>query len=138
MAAAALTFTIKISGSSPLAIETTAEDCKTCAHLKALIATKSGMPPDQQKLVFKGKVLLDKDVLADKKIGDKATIFLVKGSVDRSSGSGSTGTPADSDKKEEKKEDAPEEKREKCKGNCGFFVSDMDVSISQSTKYLHR
>ncbi len=69
-------------------------------------------------------MLNDTDVLADKKVVDKATIFLVKGTCEQpktGSSSSSSATPGDADKKKEE-DDKPEESRP-CVGGCGFFVS---------------
>lgn len=108
------TFTIKVSGSSNLTIE--AETCDKVRDLKALITEKTKMPGTQQKLVFKGKVLVDDDMLEEKKILSGATIFLVKGVVDKSSSS----SAEPETKIEEKKEAALQVK---CEGGCGFWGS---------------
>lgn len=124
-----LSYTVKVSGSGPVTVETTADACKTTLDLKKLIAEQTKMPIEQQKLVFKGKVLNDSDVLVEKKIVDKAIIFLVKGSVSSSSSSDTAAVAKEEEKKDTtasptdkaKEDEGPPEPPKQCLGGCGFF-----------------
>jgi len=104
-----LSFTIKVSGQPNVTIE--CDKCEKVSDLKKLIEEKTKMAPTHQKLVFKGKVLVDDDLLTDKKVITGSTIFLAKG-VASSSSSSSTVV--------EKKETV-EAVRQKCVGGCGFW-----------------
>ena len=43
--------------------EVEAEESDTVSKLKSLIHDKNGTPPEQQKLVFRGRILRDDDTL---------------------------------------------------------------------------
>ena len=62
----------------PVKVEVEEPD-STVEVLKALLEDKISMLSSQQKLVFKGKVLKDEDVLSEKKVVHGATVFLVGG-----------------------------------------------------------
>ncbi|CAD7954327.1 unnamed protein product [Amoebophrya sp. A120] len=117
-----LTFTIKVSGSTPVSIEADKTKCVKTLDLKDLIAkkTEQKFPIEVQKLVFKGKVLTDDDVLADKKVASGATVFLVKGTVVSGTSASAASSSADGAKKEETKDDKSAEPV-RCKGDCGFW-----------------
>ncbi|CAJ1428933.1 unnamed protein product, partial [Effrenium voratum] len=78
-------------------------------ELKKKCQEECGLDASQQRLFLKGKLLKDEDSLESAKIGDKSTLFLVKGA------SGGGGEEA----KEEKKEEEPAVPVP-CKGGCGF------------------
>eukprot|EP00425_Heterocapsa_triquetra_P038608 CAMPEP_0195085044 /NCGR_PEP_ID=MMETSP0448-20130528/25558_1 /TAXON_ID=66468 /ORGANISM="Heterocapsa triquestra, Strain CCMP 448" /LENGTH=363 /DNA_ID=CAMNT_0040118421 /DNA_START=1 /DNA_END=1090 /DNA_ORIENTATION=+ len=87
----------------------------TVLELKKKCEEECGLSPDQQRLFLKGKLLKDEDTLDVAKVGDKATLFLVKGAS--GSGGGSS-----SEKVEEKKvEDDTPMVSVPCEGGCGFF-----------------
>ncbi|CAD7953725.1 unnamed protein product [Amoebophrya sp. A25] len=111
-----VTFTVKVSGSGPVTVEGPASDTLKASDLKRIIAEKTKMPPEQQKLVFKGKVLSDDDVLADKKVVSGSTVFLVKGVVSTAAASSSSTEAASKPQEAEKAVE-----RTKCLGNCGFW-----------------
>ena len=55
------------------------EDNETVEELKAKVSDKSGVAADKMRLLYKLKVLDDaKKTLTEYKIGDGATVFLVK------------------------------------------------------------
>lgn len=128
-----LTLTVKIPGAKTETVETDDKACVTTMDLKKLVVEKSGIPIDQQKLLVKGKVLNDTDILSEKKVKDKSVIFLVKGIADKSSSS--TAAAASSTTDTSSKKEAEPEVRTKCKGECGFFgSSDTDNYCSQCWK----
>lgn len=104
-------FTVKVSGTGPVEVDIPeGSECATVSQLKNFVSEKTQMPPEKQKLVFKGKVLNDSDLLEQRKVVSGSTIFLVKGVVDAAS------APPE-EKKEEKEEAAVP-----CQGpGCRFF-----------------
>ena len=84
----------------------------TVKELKALCEKVCGLAPEGQRLLFKGKVLQDNQTLEALKIGDKSTLFLVKGVL-----SGET-PKAVMDKVEETPAMSVP-----CANGCGFFGS---------------
>jgi ribosomal protein S14 len=59
----------------------------TVRNVKELCEAKCSMPPEQQRLLFKGVILQDNQRLQDTKLVDKATLFLVKGASGTASSS---------------------------------------------------
>eukprot|EP00392_Amoebophrya_sp_AT5.2_P009847 g9875.t1 len=114
------TYTIKVSGSAPLSVGAPAT-CVKVIDLKNLIADKDQrFPVAVQKLVFKGKVLADDDVLADKKIASGATIFLVKGVVAATGAETAAAASTDGVKCEAAKDEKSADPI-RCAGGCGFW-----------------
>ncbi len=68
---------IKIKGSNEDAFSVTIEPTATILELKAKISahfeSTSPTPPDQQRLIFTGKVLKDQDTLENYKLNDGNT-----------------------------------------------------------------
>lgn len=61
-------------------------------EFKALVATETGVPADQQRLIYLGKVLKDHETLAFYKVQDGHAIHMVKSSAKKPAAS--TSTPA--------------------------------------------
>lgn len=57
----------------------------TVRNVKELCEAKCSLPPDQQRLLYKGVILQDTKRIQDINIPDKATLFLVKGAAASSS-----------------------------------------------------
>jgi len=100
----------------------------TVLDLKKLCEVECGLGHAQQRLIMKGKMLKDEITLADANIGDKATVFLVKGAggPSGSSSSSTTAAGATDSKKEAKGGKDDNEPAENlvsvpCEGGCGFF-----------------
>lgn len=79
------------------------EDQNTVRDLKALCEAKCSLPPEQQRLLYKGALLQDTQTLEEARIPHNATLFLVKGA--------SAATPAKTEptkqpKREEVREDS--------------------------------
>jgi len=53
----------------------------TVRNVKELCEAKTSLPPDQQRLLYKGVILQDSVRLQDTNVPDKATLFLVKGAA---------------------------------------------------------
>jgi ubiquilin len=68
---------------------------KTVLDLKRMIAEKTDVEAERQRLIYSGKVLKDDDPLSTYKIQSTHTIHMVKGAArNQASGSGSTGGSA--------------------------------------------
>lgn len=48
-------------------------------ELKGACTSDSGIPAEEMRLIFKGKILKDENTLAEYKIEDGVTVHLVKG-----------------------------------------------------------
>jgi len=90
----------------------------TVLELKKKCEEECSLSPEQQRLFLKGKLLKDDDTLEAAKVGDKATLFLVKGAGGASSTAASA---AGAEAKEQKKEDETPLVSVPCVGGCGFF-----------------
>merc|ERR1712048_344737 len=53
----------------------------TVRNVKELCEAKCSLPPDQQRLLYKGVILQDAQRLQETNLSDKATLFLVKGAA---------------------------------------------------------
>lgn len=51
----------------------------TVAELKAILAEKSNIPADRQRIIFSGRILKDPETLSSYKISDGHTIHLIRG-----------------------------------------------------------
>ena len=106
---------VKVSGGQSFTVQVPSS--ATIGDIKALAESTCKIPRSAQRLFFKGKVLSDSDVLADKGIPASATLFLVKASAatlpaaqpeaDSTGGDAITATSAPV----------------QCMGKCGFFGS---------------
>lgn len=74
-----ITINIKTSTEGKFTVDV--ENCEviTVLELKKVIAEKSNIAADQQRLIYSGKVLKDADVLSTYKLDQGHTIHLVKG-----------------------------------------------------------
>ncbi|GFE54338.1 ubiquitin family protein, putative [Babesia ovis] len=79
----AINVTIKISGGETFVVE--AEPTMTVLELKAKCADRAGATPENQRLIFKGRIVKDEDTLDSLKVEDGNTIHLVRSGAKRSS-----------------------------------------------------
>jgi len=78
----------------------------TVRNVKELCEAKCSLPPDQQRLLFKGVILQDNQCLQDTKIADKATLFLVKGAPTCNDANEQSSAAAASDWEDERQTEA--------------------------------
>ncbi|CAJ0916660.1 18933_t:CDS:2 [Entrophospora sp. SA101] len=71
-----ITITVKCSNDTKYTVTT--DKSKTVLEFKQLIAEKSEIPADKQKLIYSGKVLKDNDTLETYKIAEGHTVHMVK------------------------------------------------------------
>lgn len=69
---------VKASGDKKFAIAI--DPSKSVLEFKEMIAEKTDVPAERQRLIYSGRVLKDNDTLSDCKIGDGNTVHMVKGS----------------------------------------------------------
>jgi len=84
-----MSLTIKIQSSQGGdTFETNADSSMTIGELKAALEPRAGVPPDRQRLIFRGRILGNEQTLTSCGIENNNTVFLVKSSAQR------TGEPA--------------------------------------------
>ncbi|EDO07523.1 Ubiquitin family protein [Babesia bovis T2Bo] len=79
----AINVTIKISGGETFVVEV--ELSMTILELKGKCADRAGATPENQRLIFKGRIVKDEDTLESLKVEDGNTIHLVRSGVKRTS-----------------------------------------------------
>ncbi|KAK7441546.1 hypothetical protein VKT23_016541 [Stygiomarasmius scandens] len=84
---------INIKGPNELKLTISISTDKNVSELKQLIATKSDVPADRQRLIYSGRVLKDEDALSQYKIQSSHTIHMVKGAA-KSPSTPSTSSPS--------------------------------------------
>mmetsp|Transcript_137689 Transcript_137689/g.427779 ORF Transcript_137689/g.427779 Transcript_137689/m.427779 type:complete len:237 (+) Transcript_137689:62-772(+) len=92
----------KGSVSSPFKIDDVSTDI-TVRDLKMLCESTCGLEPDQQRMLFKGRILQDKQTLEEAGLPSGATIFLVRGSS-------TNGAPASPSAREEREREIEQER----------------------------
>lgn len=75
-----LTINFKGTCAKPFKLENI-DDRLTVRNVKELCGPKTSLPPEQMRLLYKGVILQDSQLLRETNIADKATLFLVKGAV---------------------------------------------------------
>jgi len=112
---AKLELRIKGTAAKPFTLEAVAASL-TVAELKALCQGECGLPPEQQRMLYKGKLLQDASTLEELKLPAKATLFLVKGVAASAEGQEEVAREAERKKEQEHRE---EEARVIAQGNQG-------------------
>ncbi|KAF5344364.1 hypothetical protein D9758_013251 [Tetrapyrgos nigripes] len=82
---------INIKGPNELKLQISISLDKTVSELKQLIATKSDVEAERQRLIYSGRVLKDDDLLSNYKIQSSHTIHMVKGAAKSNPSSSSSG-----------------------------------------------
>jgi ribosomal protein S14 len=75
-----LTLNFKGTCAKPFKLENV-DDRLTIRNVKELCGPKCSLPPDQMRLLFKGVILQDSQIIQETNIADNATLFLVKGAA---------------------------------------------------------
>jgi len=95
----------------------------TVAELKQKCSEECGLNSNEQRLFLKGKLLKDEDSLEAAKIGNKTTLFLVRGAaVSKPGEPAGEAKPAEAKAQEQKEDEVvPAGPPVPCLGGCGFF-----------------
>ncbi|KAF4757812.1 hypothetical protein FOZ63_012776 [Perkinsus olseni] len=81
-----INITFKVSGGS--SFEQGFDPETTIGDMKKGCVEKSGVPAEQQRLIYKGRILKDADTIGQHKIESGHTIHLVKGAAPAGAGGG--------------------------------------------------
>ncbi|THU99580.1 ubiquitin-like protein [Dendrothele bispora CBS 962.96] len=86
---------INVKGPNELKLQISISTDKTVSELKQVIASKSDVEADRQRLIYSGRVLKDDDPLSQYKIQSSHTIHMVKGAAkSNNSSSSSSASPS--------------------------------------------
>lgn len=86
--------TVNIKCSNDVKYSLSIELCSTVGELKSKIEAEHGIPAQQQRLIFSGKVLKDGDTLEGCKVADGNTLHLVRSSPANSASAATAPTSA--------------------------------------------
>lgn len=87
-----ITLTIKVSGGEAFSVQVEPE--MTVWNLKELCIEKAGVTADKQRLIFKGRIIKDNEVLSALNMEDGNTVHLVRSAVKPASATPSTAPAA--------------------------------------------
>ncbi|EAN34375.1 Ubiquitin family protein [Theileria parva strain Muguga] len=86
-----LNITVKVSGGEAFTLEVEPE--MTVLQLKERCSDKANAPADKQRLIFKGRIIKDEEVLSALNVEDGNTIHLVRSGLKPASSAPPTATP---------------------------------------------